>query len=74
MMPATFSPRINSSHNLAVTTYLFKELRTTFTDVDPECAKGNLKDVVIILMSSVLLSFIGITFIYDLFNRLQDVF
>ena len=25
-------------------------------------------------MSSVLLSFIGITFIYDLFNRLQDVF
>ncbi|CAM4361287.1 unnamed protein product [Leuciscus chuanchicus] len=31
---------INSSHNLAVTTHLFKELRTTFTDVDPECVKG----------------------------------
>ncbi|CAM4635256.1 unnamed protein product [Leuciscus chuanchicus] len=31
---------INSSHNLAVTPYLFKELRTTFTDVDPECVKG----------------------------------
>ncbi|XDV12129.1 hypothetical protein PO909_000856 [Leuciscus waleckii] len=51
--PTTFTPgdktyivtreqlyRINSSHNLAVTPYLFKELRTTFTDVDPECVKG----------------------------------
>lgn len=74
MITATFFPRINSSHNLAVTTYLFEELRTTFTDVDPECVKGNLKDVVIILMSSGLLSFIGITFIHGLFSRLQDVF
>lgn len=74
MIPATFPPRINSSHNLAVTTYLFEELRSTFTEVDPECVKGNLKDVVIILLSSVLLIFIAITFIYDIFSRLEDVF
>ncbi|KAG1957199.1 hypothetical protein F2P79_000060 [Pimephales promelas] len=35
--------RINSSHNLAVTTYLFEELRSTFTDVDPECVKAGWK-------------------------------
>ncbi|XP_039519503.1 uncharacterized protein C14orf93 homolog isoform X1 [Pimephales promelas] len=43
MIPATFPPRINSSHNLAVTTYLFEELRSTFTDVDPECVKAGWK-------------------------------
>ncbi len=31
-------------------TYLLQELRTTFEDADPECIKGNHKNVIVIIL------------------------